>query len=256
MKQPSLASTGFDETIDLDERWASLVGIHGGYMTAIAVAGAERMVPGRIARTISTNFQRVAQPGSATLAVDVQRNGRSLSTVLFEIAQDGRTANIGRITLTDPAPDGVEWFPPVLIDLPPVDECADIHQLVTVGHFQNADARLDPSSLPFSNGDRAMVRGHVRPLEPAPIDGAWLSMMSDWFPPPAFVRTEPPTGGVSIDLTTHIHRTLGPLDDGEWLRAEFELTHSTGGLATEHGRIATADGTLLAESVQTRWTVR
>ena len=79
----------------------------------------------------------------------------------------------------------------------------------------------------------------------------------DWhFPPPAFVRLEPPTGGVSIDLTTHIHRPTVGLGEDEWLTGKFEIETSTGGLAVEHGVIATLDGVLVAESFQTRLTAK
>ena len=88
------------------------------------------------------------------------------------------------------------------------------------------------------------------------IDAAWLAMASDWFPPPAFVRLAPPTGGVSIDLTTHIHRPGLMLARDEWLVAEFAIENSAGGLAVEHGRISRDDGTVVAESLQTRLTAQ
>ena len=46
---------------------------------------------------------------------------------------------------------------------------------------------------------------------------------------------EPPTGGVSVDYTVHIHRTLSGLAPDEWLAARFEAPVSNGGLALEHG---------------------
>jgi acyl-CoA thioesterase len=67
------------------------------------------------------------------------------------------------------------------------------------------------------------------------------------------VRLAPPTGGISVDLTTHVHRPLDGLDNA-WLAATFEITESAGGLALEHGRIATAEGLLVAESFHTRLT--
>ena len=123
-----------------------------------------------------------------------------------------------------------------------------------VSHFERVDGLLDPRSLPFSGGDRAVMRGYLRPLEGRSVDSSWLAMATDWFPPPAFVRLEPPTGGVSIDLTTHIHRPHVALGDDDWLTGAFEIKTSGGGLAVEHGRIAMRDGTLVAESFQTRLT--
>ena len=125
-----------------------------------------------------------------------------------------------------------------------------------VSHFERVDALLDPASLPFSGGDRAMVQGYLRPLEGRRVDSAWLAMATDWFPPPAFVRLEPPTGGVSIDLTTHIHQPDLLLGDDDWLCARFEIRTSTNGLAVEHGLITTDDGTPVAESLQTRLTAQ
>ena len=99
-----------------------------------------------------------------------------------------------------------------------------------------------------------MVRGYLRPLQGDRVDSAWLAMATDWFPPPAFVRLEPPTGGISIDLTTHIHRPEVALTGDEWLVGSFHVETSSAGLAVEHGVLATTDGTLVAESFQTRLT--
>lgn len=241
-------------TVDLPEEWSSLVGIHGGYLTALAVRGAESTASDRSVRTITTSFLRPAPVGPAVLRVSEQRRSRSISTVVAEVIHGDRALTTSRLTLmTDQ--EGIEWRATDPIPLPPVEECVPLEPPQRVVHFDRAQALLDPSSLPFTDGPRLLVRGYVRPLESRPIDAAWLAMMSDWFPPPAFVRLEPPVGGISIDLTTHVHRTLPNLDDDEWLTASFEITTSAGGLATEHGRIATMDGLLLAESFQTRWMV-
>ena len=59
---------------------------------------------------------------------------------------------------------------------------------------------------------------------------------------------------MSIDLTAHVHRSGCCLADDEWLIGSFEIADSAGGLAVEHGRIAPMDGTVVAESFQTRLT--
>ena len=94
----------------------------------------------------------------------------------------------------------------------------------------------------------------MRPLEARPLDAAWLVMAADCFPPPAFVRTEAPIGGMSIDMTVHVHRSGFRLPDDGWLVGSFEIDDSAGGLAVEHGRITLTDGTVVAESFQTRLT--
>ena len=72
-------ATRFDA--ELDESWSSLLGVHGGYVTALAVRAAEATAPDRHVRTVATTFLRPTHPGPAELTVDVLRDGRSLTTV-------------------------------------------------------------------------------------------------------------------------------------------------------------------------------
>jgi acyl-CoA thioesterase len=248
----ALRPTGTPGTfgVELDVGWSSLVGVHGGYMCALAVRGAEALATDRTVRTLTTSFLRTGDVGPATLTVREVRRGRSMSTVTADLSQDDRLLLTSRLTLLQPRP-GIEWSTPLDLGLPPRDECVRMEG-GRVSHFERVDGLLDPASLPFSGGDRAMVRGYLRPLDGDHVDAAWLAMASDWFPPPAFVRLEPPTGGVSIDLTTHIHRPEVALADDEWLVGSFEVETATAGLAVERGVIATTDGTLVAESFQTR----
>ncbi|MEN9644989.1 MAG: hypothetical protein RL238_1658 [Actinomycetota bacterium] len=241
-------------SVELDAGWSSLVGVHGGYMCALAVKGAEAVAGDRTVRTLTTSFLRTGAVGEAVISVRELRRGRSMSTVVVDLEQDDRMLLTSRLTLLVPR-TGVEWSAPVPPDLPPVDECVRMEP-ERVAHFQRVDALLDPAHRPFSGGDRAMVQGYLRPLEGRHVDAAWLAMASDWFPPPAFVRLTPPTGGVSVDLTTHVHQPELELGDDEWLCARFEIRTSTNGLAVEHGSITTSDGSPVAESFQTRLTAQ
>jgi len=271
MKQltAALAVTDFDRTtaltpiearpgafaVELDAGWSSLVGVHGGYLCAIAVRGAEALAPDRKVRTVASSFLRTGQVGPATLSVHEVRRGRSLSTMVADLAQDGRPLMTSRLTLLADR-TGIEWLPPSRDELPPPQRCVPIEPPPDIAHFDRVDALLDPASLPFSGGDRARVRGYLRPLESRPVDAAWLVMAADWFPPPAFVRVAPPTGGVSVDLTIHIHQPNVVLGDDEWLTGSFEVENSSAGLAVEHGRIGRRDGRVVAESFQTRLTAQ
>ena len=125
-----------------------------------------------------------------------------------------------------------------------------------IRHFGHAEALLDPTHLPFTHASAARVGGHVRPLERREIDAAWLAMILDWFPPSPFTRVDPPTGGVSIDLTVHVHRSGFDVGTDGWLAGCFDIHDSTDGLAVERGRLTRMDGTVVAESFQTRLTAR
>lgn len=269
MTQPKTAvrRTDFDRTtwlapvpgspgefsVELDPGWSSPVGVHGGSLYAIAARGEETSAPDRSVRTLSTSFLPTAQVGPATLVVREVRAGRSITMMATELSQAGRLLTTSRLTLLTDRP-GVEWSAPVPLDLPAPEECVEV-DAGRLAHFQQAQGGHDPRSLPFSGGAEAVVRRHVPRVEGRHVDAAWLAMVTDWFPPPAFARVAPPTGGVSIDLATHVHQTHLVLED-QWLTASFSIETGSGGLAVEHGVLAELDGTLVAESFQTRLTAK
>lgn len=241
--------------MELDASWSALVGVHGGYMCAIAVRGAELIARDRPVRTLTTSFLRVGKVGPARLTVRELRRGRTLSTVVADLTQGDQVLTTSRLTLlTDSA--GLNWRCPSREQLPPLEDCVRFQETDGVRHFGQIDIRLDQAYQPDGSGDRALVRGHLRPLEARLVDSTWLAMAADCFPPPSFVRVPPPTGGVSIDLTTHIHRPRTKLGEDDWLTGSFEILDSSGGLAVEHGRIGLRDGTIVAESFQTRLTTQ
>jgi acyl-CoA thioesterase len=80
-------------------------------------------------------------------------------------------------------------------------------------------------------------------------------MVLDYFPPAAWTKVDPPTGGVSVDYVVHVHHTVDRvMNEDEWLAVSFRADVSAAGLSLEHGAIAAPDGQLLAESFHTRWT--
>jgi acyl-CoA thioesterase len=239
-------------TVDLDPGWSSLVGVHGGYMCALAVRGAETVVPGRTVRTINASFLKSGRVGPATLSVTALRSGRTMSTVTAELIQNDQVLVVSRLTLMNSEP-GVEWSDPQPTLLPPPATCVPFPAPPEVVSFGRFELLFDPSQMPFT-AEQASLEGYVRPLEPRPIDTAWLVMAADCFPPPAFARAPRPVGGISIDLTVHIHRSDFPLGEDDWLVGSFEIRDSAGGLAVEHGRITHPNGTLVAESFHSRLT--
>jgi acyl-CoA thioesterase len=238
--------------VELDDGWSSLVGMHGGYMSALGVRAAESLAADRVVRTMSTSFLRSGRVGPAALSVREVRRGRSMTTMVAELVQDDQIVHVTRLTLMA-ARSGIEWSELRPLDLAPPVECVPFSPPAHVVNFGRFELRFDPDRMPFT-GPRACLAGYVRPLEQRPIDAAWLVMAADCFPPPAFARTEAPIGGMSIDMTVHIHRSGFNLPHDGWLAGSFEIADSAGGLAVEHGRIAHMDGTVVAESFQTRLT--
>ena len=239
--------------IDLDSAWSSLVGMHGGYLVAIAIAAAGKVVGDRPIRTVTTSFLRPAFPKPATVGVDVVRAGRSITNLAVTLTQADKVVLISQITAVESG-ESTAWDTAAKLDLVPFEQCVPIEPPVGIGHFAHGIARLDPANLPFSHGTRARVAGYMRPVEPRPIDASWLGMALDWFPPASFTRIDPPAGGISISYTIHVHRTLDGLGDDEWLGGVFAADISAGGIALEKGLITDPAGRILAESFHTRWT--
>jgi acyl-CoA thioesterase len=237
----------------LDDSWSSLRGIHGGYLAALAVRAAETQLAGREVRSITTSFLRPAAIGQARLTIAPVREGRNVTTLAVTVEQEGTVA-IARITATKVGADGEAWERIRSLDLYPIEACVPLYPPAGVRHFEQAHALLDPRGIPFGGGAEERIGGYVRPAEARPIDAAWLAMVADWFPPSSFVVHEPPTGGVSVDYTVHIHRTLSGLAPDEWLAARFEAPVSNAGLALEHGVVVGPRGEALVESFHTRWT--
>lgn len=235
------------------ERWASLRGVHGGHLVALAVRAVEADAPDRAVRTISATFLRPGAVGPVELEVRAERRGRTVTTATVELRQVGRTVALVRITAVAPV-QSADWDDSRPVDLPPVTECVAFRPPPGVLHFEHAEAVLDPAEVPFSESTLARVGGWVRPREVQGIDAAWLAMILDWFPPAPFARRSLPIGGVSVDYSVHLHTTGLELAGGDWLAARFEAERGADGLALEHGRIHTADGAVLAESFHTRWT--
>src|SRR5262245_46065474 len=163
---------------ELDPSWASLRGIHGGYMTSLAVRAAELLTPERQVRTVSTSFLRPAEIGPVEIATDIIRNGRSLTTVNATIVQGERLIATVRITSTVPL-TGHDWST-VVSDRPEgLARAVTFTPPPQIRHFEQAELLLDPNTVPVGDGSRARVAGHVRPIEARPIDAAWLTVIGD-----------------------------------------------------------------------------
>ncbi len=239
--------------VRMDEAWSSMRGVHGGYMTALIVRAAEAELVDRAVRTVSVNFLRVGRVGDAVITITPVRAGRLVTVLTATLVQDHGEVATARITATA-GTCGAEWGTPLDLGLPPIEACASNNPPPGIRHFEHAVVRLDPAGMPFSHQERARIGGYVRPVERRPIDAPWLAMLLDWFPPSPFTRVDPPTGGVSVDFTVHLHRTFRELADGEWLTGEFEVRDSAGGLALEHGTVVAPGGVVLGESFHTRLT--
>lgn len=244
---------------DLSERWSSLVGIHGGYVAAIASRAITEAVgdPAKPVRTLSAQFLRTLNPGPVEVGVTIERRGSSLTFASARVHQGHRTAVLVRTTSAgSPAFPGLAYDdhrrrprparPPQGLDRFDADGL--------VRHFDEVDVTLDPDVTPFSGAGAAWVAAWLRPLDDEPIDTAWLVAACDVLPPAPFSRTTGPTRAATLDYTVHL-----PVADpssrvpaGAHVYLDCRSPLAADGLVVENGELWGPDGTVLAVSRQTR----
>ena len=90
---------------ELDDRWSSLVGIHGGYTAAVVARAIEATVddPARSLRTFATQFAAPPRPGPVEIEVTVERAGRSMTTTSARLLQQGRLLQVAHAVSSVPA---------------------------------------------------------------------------------------------------------------------------------------------------------
>ena len=155
--------------IELPEEWSSLVGAHGGYVTALAVRAAESRCGAQVVRTVHTTFLRPIIIGPAELSITSPRAGRSLSTFDVTLRQNDRPVSLTRVTCAAGA--GTEWDHASPLPVPGVEACITVPGPPGIRHLDHAVSLLDPAHLPLSRSDLAVLRGHIRPAETRPEIG-------------------------------------------------------------------------------------
>jgi acyl-CoA thioesterase len=236
----------------LDERWTSLVGIHGGYSAAILARGIEAAVDdsNRCLRTIAVQFAAPPEPGPAQVDVRIERAGRSITTTSARMFQGDRLLLVAH-AVSSPAWPGLDYNDlarperPEPGDLPRFTPPMDVH------HFHNAEVRLDPRAVPFSAAPEAWIAAWVRPVGGERIDAPWIVAMCDVLPPAVFSRT---TGPVKASLEYVVHLATGKpeLPSGEHAYLECRSPYSNEGFAVEDATLWGPGGDVLAVARQTR----
>jgi acyl-CoA thioesterase len=106
----------------------------------------------------------------------------------------------------------------------------------------------------FAGRPQARWLAWTRPTAPDVVDGPWLTMLGDYFPPAVCVRYTGPARAVSIEYAIQLHTSADPVPLGpdDLLACTMHTTHAAEGFALEDGSIWAPDGLLLATIRQTR----
>ncbi len=240
-------------TAELDERWSSLVGIHGGYTAAIVANAITAAVddPSRALRSFATQFASIPRPGPVDIEVAVERTGRSMTTTSARLLQEGKLLQVAHAASSTSRP-GLAYDDLARQGSAGPGSTPRFSSSDGVGHFQNADVRLDPAAALFGGGQDAHVAAWLRPLEGEPIDAAWLVAMCDILPPAIFARTTGPVAAATIEYVVHLATTAPSVRPGEYVYLSSRSPLSEEGFAVEDATMWAPDGRVLAVARQTR----
>jgi len=252
----SISSGTYQATIS--DTWKVNVGPNGGYIGAILLNGMLSELGGdQQTRSITVHFLSASVPGTALLKVDVEKKGRTLSTLTARLTQQNKTIAIAVATFASSrkAPRFRNFEMPLA---PRPDQIPPARRMNPgmPGHAafrDHYDQRLAIGPVPPNTSTTARVGGWTRFRQARKFDDlAVLAISDSWFPGLLIKELPDPVHAPTVDHTVHF---LAPLPRRHMKRDDFLLVEFTtdvaqDGYLVENGRIWAPDGTLLAESRQ------
>lgn len=190
-----LRTTGPDRfETEISAEWCIGAFANGGYLLSLALQAAAAVVNFPDALTATAHYLAPVTSGTATLAVDTVRVGRTLARVLVRMTQNGKDcmtvlAALGRL-LDDSA--SLHTSAPSFA-LAPLERCTRMALGTPDGGDaavrRRFDTRYDPSSVGWARGSpagRPEISAWVRAEDGSEPDGSLLAVVVDAMPCTAF----------------------------------------------------------------------
>lgn len=242
----------------MDRGWWIVRGPNGGYIAAVLLrALAARLAdPGRAPRSLTVHYTAPPAEGPARIEVNVERSGRSLTTLSARMTQEGRLLALALAAFSIPR-EGPSLQQARMPEVQPPERCAPMAPpgVSRLPIHERYETRLAIGGRPFSGAPEALCGGWIRMAEPRVADALAVAAFTDALPPApyAWARPEAPLGQVpTIDLTVHFRSTL-PLPEAQpedFLLAVFRAREGREGFFEEDGEIWSKEGVLVAQSRQ------
>ncbi len=234
--------------------WSAPTGPNGGYLAAIVLRAmlAEVGDGAREARSVNLHYLRAPQPGPVSVAVTLERSGRSMSTLTARLEQADRTCVLATAAFGLPFAAAADYADPPP-DVPPAEglkPTRDDPRFPPIS--RRLEVRRAIGGPAFSGAPAADTGGWLRLREPAPVDAPLLALMVDAWLPAVFARLTYPAMAPTVELTVHFRAPAAAraLPADTQLLARFRSLTAADGYAEEDGWVWAPDGTLLAQSRQ------
>jgi acyl-CoA thioesterase len=240
---------GFEAGVD--DAWWIALGPNGGYLAAIVIRALISAVgdEARKPRSLTIHYTAAPEAGPVRIETNVEREGRSLSTVTARMHQRDRLIAVAIGALATDRERRVDFDDTTAPDVPPPEQLPPIPANVDLPVFTKQwDFRPAIGGMPFAGGDTAETGGWIRLNERQAIDYALVAQLTDAWLPAVFTRLTGRNAVPTVDLTIHFRADL-PLPD-DWVLVRFTSRLSAHGFLEEDGEIWSRDGTLIAQSRQ------
>lgn len=233
------------------DTWNIVAGPNGGYLAALLARAMTNSVgePQRGLRSLTVHYLARPEFDDVEIAVDIVRQGRSLSTLQATMSQGDRLICSSIAAFSVPWESKETWSLPLSAYASDEGIRSDgprppVHQNWSGAPIIDA---------PFFSGEGSSRVGQwIRAMKPRPLDAIELVAIADAVPPAGFPRMTEPAAMPTVDLTVHIRASLPLIDPPEDDRVYAECTthHVADGFADDDCNIWAADGRLLAQSRQ------
>ncbi len=237
--------------------WRAGVGPHGGYVAAMLMKALIETVDDaeRAPRSLTIHYASSPKPGPVQIAVTVEREGRSLSTLSARMTQDGMLFALALAAFSVPwrAPDVGEIPMPDVA--PPDEERQSTPKLFKGAPEFTRRLVMQPrvGAIPFTGSGAPMkIGGWIGLPEERAVDAPLLALFCDaWFPP-SFIGLSEPAVSPTVDLTIHFRRPIAQAgcDPAALCLGIFQTRLLHEGFFEEDGVMWAPDGTVLAQSRQ------
>lgn len=248
----------------IDPAWRIVVGANGGHIAAMLLRGMVQTIddPERQPATFTVHFTRSPKEAPVQVETEVERSGRSMSTLTGRMVQDEKLIafGVGSFALPRTGPEFVDVAMPEVPPPESVEPTVDRPDFPFGHHFDYRPAlgpRLPDSpqqivdGQAFTTSDKAEIGLWLRLREPQPTDHMVVTQLMDAFAPAVFAKLGQGGGGAgvpTIEMTYHYRQRLPREDD--WYLGVFRSGLAHEGFVEEDGWLWSRDGTLVAQSRQ------
>jgi acyl-CoA thioesterase len=237
---------------EVDGAWATQLGANGGYLAALvlrAMAG-ELDDAGRQARSLTCHYLRPPAEGEVRLDVELERSGRSLSTVTARLSQDGSLCALAVAAFAIELDGALDYA----ADAPAASAPDEVERLAPVAEVPITSQfvmRPTMGAPLYAGAEDSVTGGWLQFADPEALDASALAMFADaWWPSPLPRLTRPVTAP-TIDLTVHFRAPAAAAAIVEEpVFVVFRSSTAIGGFFEEDGELWSRDGVLLAHSRQ------